>query len=54
MSIELPGALAREVAEIGVDAEPAASQRIEAAIAAAFNASAVLFVSFIAVMTGLA
>jgi hypothetical protein len=54
MSIELPGALAREVAEIGVDAKPATSQRVDTAIAVVFAASVVLFVSFIAVMTGLA
>ena len=50
MSIEIYAALAPEVAETAA-AEPATSQWIETALAVAFTASAVLFISFIAVMT---
>jgi hypothetical protein len=53
MSIEFPAALVRDVAATAAEAEQAASQRIETAVAVIFAASAVLFVSYIAVMTSL-
>ena len=53
MSIEFPAALVHGVAETASEAEPAASQWIETAVAVTFAASAVLFVSYIAVMTSL-
>jgi hypothetical protein len=53
MSIELSFALARDVRETSVDAGPATGQSIEITVAVVVAASAVLFVSFIAVMTGL-
>ncbi len=53
MSIEFPAALVHDVAATAVTAEQAASQWIESAVAVIFAASAVLFVSYIAVMTSL-
>ncbi len=53
MSIEFPAALVHDVAETAAGAQPAASQWTETAVAVVFAASAVLFVSFIAVMTAL-
>ncbi len=53
MSIEFPAALVHDVVETVVAAEQAASQWIETAVAVLFAASAVLFVSYIAVMTSL-
>jgi hypothetical protein len=53
MSIEFPAALVHDVAESAAEARPAANQWTETAVAVVFAASAVLFVSFIAVMTAL-
>jgi hypothetical protein len=53
MSTELPVALPREATETTAEAQPAAKQWIETAVAVLFTAAAVLVVSFLAVMTGL-
>ncbi len=53
MSVEISATLAGEVAEIAAT-ESATSQWTETALSVAFTASAVLFISFIAVMTALA
>jgi hypothetical protein len=53
MSIEFPAALVHDVAETAAAAGQATSQWTETAVAVVFAASAVLFVSLIAVMTGL-
>jgi hypothetical protein len=52
-SIEFPAALVHDVAERATEAEQTTSLWAETAVAVVFAASAVLFVSFIAVMTGL-
>ena len=52
MSIELP--IARLGApDTALEARPKSSARLEAAVAVLFAATAVLFVSFVAVMTGI-
>lgn len=53
MSIELPLALLGDANGAGVAEKSRASARIEIAAMILFAATAVLFVSFIAVMTGL-
>ena len=53
-STELPAALAREAVETDAEAQAIKRQRIETALAVLFAAAAVLFVSFIAVVTALA
>ncbi len=54
MPTDMPAALASEPVETGTEAQPATSEWIETALAVLFAATAVLFVSFFAVMTGLA
>jgi hypothetical protein len=50
---DLPLALVANAIESGLDNKSGASARIETAVMILFAATAVLFVSFIAVMTGL-
>jgi len=52
MSTDLPAALARESAEVGAD-DQARSERIATALTVVFATVAVLFASFLAVVTGL-
>jgi hypothetical protein len=56
MSTDLPAALAREAAEAGADDQAndqARSERIATALTVVFATVAVLFASFLAVVTGL-
>jgi hypothetical protein len=53
MSTDAPAAAADSPAEESVAAQPAVSEWAETALAVVFTAVAVLFVSFIAVVTGL-
>ncbi len=52
MSIEMPVALV-EAPNAGFEAKPASSAWFETAITVVFTATAVLFASFVAVMTGI-
>ena len=54
MSIDIPIALSNEPTEIAVESRPARSEWAEVAMTVMFAAAAVLFVSFLAVVTGLA
>ena len=54
MWIDLPVALSREPAEITAETRPARGEWTELALTVMFTAAAVLFVSFLAVVTGLA
>jgi hypothetical protein len=53
MSTEIPAALAGETREAGAKAAPVASGLAETALTVLFTAAAVLFISFVAVVTGL-
>ncbi|HML09044.1 MAG TPA: hypothetical protein VK430_13065 [Xanthobacteraceae bacterium] len=53
MSTEMPPALAGENAQSPAEAAPAARKWFATALTASFTAAAVLFVSFLAVVTGL-
>ncbi len=56
MSTDLPAALTREAAEVGADDQAndqARSERIATALTVVFATVAVLFASFLAVVTGL-
>jgi hypothetical protein len=56
MSTDLPAALMRETAEVGADDQAndqARSERIATALTVVFATVAVLFASFLAVVTGL-
>jgi hypothetical protein len=54
MSIDLPFALLPQSAEIPAETKPAPGEWTEMALTVMFTAAAVLFVSFLAVVTGLA
>jgi hypothetical protein len=54
MSIDIPIALSSEPTEIAVEPKAATSEWTEAALTVMFAAAAVLFVSFLIVVTGLA
>jgi hypothetical protein len=54
MSIDTPVALPRELAEITAETKPAPGEWTEMALTIMFTTAAVLFVSFLAVVTGLA
>jgi hypothetical protein len=54
MPIDMPVAVSREPAEITAETGPARGEWIEMALTVMFTAAAVLFVSFLAVVTGLA
>ena len=54
MSIDTPAVAAGDIAQATAGAEPAASAWVETAVAVTFAVVAVLFVSFVAVMTSLA
>ena len=53
-SIDLPFALLPQSAEIPAETKPAPGEWTEMALTVMFTAAAVLFVSFLAVVTGLA
>jgi hypothetical protein len=53
MSTDMPAALVDEPAETVAEAPPAANEWAETALTVLFTAAAVLFVSFLAVVTGL-
>jgi hypothetical protein len=53
MSTDMPGALASETAPTGTALETADREWFATALTILFTAAAVLFVSFIAVITGL-
>jgi xanthine/uracil/vitamin C permease (AzgA family) len=53
MSIDMPAALATEPAETVVEVPSATSEWAETALTVLFTAVAVLFVSFLAVVTGI-
>jgi hypothetical protein len=54
MSIEMPAALASKAAETGADVSTAASDLTTTALTVLCAAAAILFVSFLAVVMGLA
>jgi len=54
MSIDAPAVAASELAQTSVAAEPAKTAWIGTAVAVTFTVAAVLIVSFVAVITGLA
>jgi hypothetical protein len=54
MSAELPAVFINEATEAAAEVQPATSAWIETAVAVVFTAAAVLFVSLVAVVTGLA
>jgi hypothetical protein len=54
MSIDVPVALLSEPAEIATETKPAPGEWTEMAFTVTFTAAAVLFVSFLAVVAGLA
>ena len=54
MSIDIPIALSNEPTEIACESKAPPSEWAEAALTVMFAAAAVLFVSFLAVVTGLA
>lgn len=53
MSIDIPAALPNEAIEVAVESRPAPGEWAEAALTVMFAAVTVLFVSFLAVVTGL-
>jgi hypothetical protein len=53
MSIDMPAALDDEVVQTAPEARSATTAWLETALTVLFTASAVLFVSFIAVVTGI-
>lgn len=53
MSAELPAALTDQPAEAAAEDAPNKNEWVETALTAMFTAAAVLFVSFLAVVTGL-
>jgi hypothetical protein len=53
MLIDIPVVLPNEPAEVAVESMPVTSEWAEAALTVMFAAAAVLFVSFLAVVTGL-
>ena len=53
MSTDMPAALATEPAETAVETPSATSEWAETALTVLFAAAAVLFVSFLAVVTGI-
>ena len=53
MSTDMPAALGDEPAEAAIETAPVAGAWAETALTVMFTAAAVLFVSFIAVVTGL-
>ena len=53
MSTDMPAALASEVAETTAESQSAPAEWVQTALTVAFTAVAVLFVSFLAVVTGL-
>ena len=53
MSIDMPAALENEMAKTGAEAESATNAWVETTLTVLFTAAAVLFISFIAVVTGL-
>jgi hypothetical protein len=53
MSAELPVALAAQAPDAAIKTKRETSAWIETAVAVVFTATAVLFVSFVAVMSGL-
>jgi hypothetical protein len=53
MSIEMPAVLENEPAQTGAETQSGTSAWIETALTVLFTAATVLFVSFIAVVTGL-
>jgi len=53
MSIDMPTAVENEVADVGSETQAGMGAWIETALTVLFTAAAVLFVSFIAVVTGL-
>ncbi len=53
MSTNMPAALAGEVAEAAAESQTATAAWLETALTVAFAAAAVMFVSFLAVVTGL-
>jgi hypothetical protein len=53
MSTDMPAALASEAAEATAESQSAPAAWIETALTVVFTAAAVLFVSFLAVVTGL-
>ena len=53
MSIEMPAAAAESPAETATEQQAAISEWAETALTVLFTAAAVLFVSFVAVVTGL-
>jgi hypothetical protein len=53
MATDMPVALAKERADVETESTSGAGEWAAAALTAAFAAAAVLFVSFIAVVTGL-
>ena len=53
MSTDMPAALVDEPAETVAEALPATNEWAETALTVLFTAAAVLFVSFLAVVTGL-
>ena len=53
MSTDVPAALADQPAETVVEVPSAAGEWVETALTVLFTAAAVLFVSFVAVVTGL-
>jgi hypothetical protein len=53
MSIDMPAALENEAATTEAEAQAGTSAWVETALTVLFTAAAVLFVSFIAVVTGL-
>ena len=54
MSIGMPVALSSEPAEIAAEIKPTLGEWTEMALTAMFTTAAVLFVSFLSVVTGLA
>ncbi len=53
MSTDIPAARAGAAAETGAEASSATSELVETALTVLFAAAAVLFISFLAVVTGL-
>ncbi|MDR3422890.1 MAG: hypothetical protein P4L80_16870 [Xanthobacteraceae bacterium] len=52
MSTELPVAFVKEATETTIEIQPATSAWIETVVAVVFTAAGVLFVSLVAVMSG--
>jgi len=52
-STDMPAALVEQPAEAVAEAQPARSEWAETALMVLFTAAAILFVSFVAVVTGL-